>query len=64
MLLAPHILIIVLATSSYERSGAATVQAEFSSSSACTQAGNALIRQAQERKNYILTWGCFPKHIN
>lgn len=55
------ILVLVLSTSSYGKSGAASVTAEFSSRSSCQQAGDALTKQAHERGNYVLAWGCFQK---
>lgn len=56
-----YIMIIVMATSSFNRSGATDVVAEFSSSQSCIAAYNYLLKDAQERGNYILTGGCFKK---
>ena len=55
------ILILVMATSNYTKVGAASTVAEFSDMAKCQAAGLALTKQAQERQNYVLTWGCFPK---
>lgn len=55
------ILALVLASSSHNYGGAASVVVPFTTKELCMQAGDALIKQAQERNNYILTWGCFKQ---
>lgn len=55
------IMILIVATSSYDQSGAAGVTVEFNSQSACELAGKSLTEDAVKRGNYVLTWGCFKK---
>jgi hypothetical protein len=55
------IMVIVLATSNYTTSGASAVQVEFTSQEKCIHAINSLSTMAQDRRNYILTKGCFKK---
>jgi len=56
-----YIMIIVMATSGFSKSGSTDVVAEFSSSQSCLAAYNYLLKDAQDRGNYILTGGCFKK---
>ncbi len=55
------ILIIVLATGSSSQAGATTVQVEFASEARCLAVGKALVEDVRNRRNYVLTWGCFAK---
>lgn len=56
-----YVLILFIATSSSVQSGAAGISQEFSSLENCQSAGNALIKQADSRDTFVLTWGCFKK---
>lgn len=55
------VLIMFMATSSSTQSGAAAISHEFDSEQACVSAGKALAGNAVDRKNYVITWGCFSK---
>lgn len=55
------ILIMVLATSSSVHSGSASIVVEFDNKQACMNAGNSLMKDAINRGNFVLTWGCFSK---
>ena len=55
------VLIIFISTSTSTQSGAAAVTEQFFYQSRCEEAGKALVKQAQERGNHVLTWGCFKR---
>jgi hypothetical protein len=55
-----YILILFMATQS-SQTGGAGISAEFSSKENCEVAGKALAKSAHERRNYVLTYGCFAK---
>lgn len=57
----PYILIIFLATSSYDNSGSAGISQEFHSKKACLAAGEALVNSAHNRGSYVMAWGCYSK---
>lgn len=56
-----YVLILFLATSPSSQSGAASISQQFSSQQACESVGRALIKSAEDRGNYVLTWGCFAR---
>ena len=59
-----YILIIALSTSQFHGSqsaGSAAITQEFNSEKTCLDAGKAIVKQAAQRGNFTLTWGCFKK---
>lgn len=54
-------LIIVASTSSSTQSGSATITADFTTLEKCMVAQEKILNQLTERKNFVLTNGCYAK---
>ena len=55
------ILVLVLATSTLDQAGATSVVQEFNTETTCLAALTPLLKNSQDRKNYVITAGCFKK---
>lgn len=53
------VLIMALSTSDGNRAGSTSINQEFASYELCRAAGESLSRDAHNRSNYVLTWGCY-----
>lgn len=56
-----YILVVFLSTSIRGDSGISAASVEFLTKETCMSAGNALVKQAEDRGAYISAWGCFKK---
>ncbi len=59
--MAAWILIMFMSTDPSTQSGVGAISAEFNSEKSCLLAGQALAKQARQRRAHINSWGCFQK---